>query len=166
MNIRGRGWLLPLLAVGLWAFVAVVVGAIYPAVVQALKVSPTQSTLELPYIQRNIKATQAAYNLTSSNVTQDQYAATQSLTPAEEKSDTPTFDDIRLWDPSQALTGATFTKQQQQRAYYQFTTQALDRYTVNNTLTPAIVAVRQVNSNNLPAQGWVNTHLQYPTGTG
>lgn len=166
VNIRGRGWLLPLLAVGLWAFVAVVVGAIYPAVVQALKVSPAQSTLELPYIQRNISATQAAYNLTPSNVTQDQYAATQSLTPAEEKSDAATFNDIRLWDPSQALTGATFTKQQQQRSYYQFTTQALDRYSVNGTLTPAIVAVRQVNSGNLPAQGWVNTHLQYTHGYG
>ena len=64
VNIRGRGWLLPVLAVGLWAFVAVVVGAIYPAVVQALKVSPAQSKLELPYIQRNINATQAAYDLT------------------------------------------------------------------------------------------------------
>jgi uncharacterized membrane protein (UPF0182 family) len=166
VNIRGRGWLLPLLAVGLWAFVAVVVGAIYPAVVQALKVSPAQSRLELTYIQRNIKATQSAYNLTSSNVTQDQYAATQSLTPAEEKSDAETFNDIRLWDPSQALTGTTFAKQQQQRAYYQFTTQALDRYDVNGTLTPAIVAVRQVNSNNLNAQGWVNTHLQYTHGYG
>ncbi len=55
VNIRSRGWLLPVLAVGLWAFVAVVVGAIYPAVVQALKVSPAQSKLELPYIQRNIE---------------------------------------------------------------------------------------------------------------
>jgi uncharacterized protein len=166
VNIRGRGWLLPLLAVGLWAFVAVVVGAIYPAVVQALKVSPAQSTLELPYIQRNIKATQAAYDLTPSNVTQEPYAATQSLTPAQEQSDAATFNDIRLWDPSQAITGPTYTKVQQERSYYQFTTQALDRYMVDGALTPAIVAVRQVNSNNLPAQGWVNTHLQYTHGYG
>ena len=166
VNIRGRGWLLPLLAVGLWAFVAVVVGAIYPAVVQALKVSPAQSTLELPYIQRNINATQAAYNLTTSNVTQEPYAATQNLTAAQEKSDAATFNDIRLWDPSQALTGPTYTKLQQERSYYQFTTQALDRYMIDGALTPAIVAVRQVNSNNLPAQGWVNTHLQYTHGYG
>ena len=166
VNIRGRGWLLPVLAVGLWAFVAVVVGAIYPAVVQALKVSPAQSTLELPYIQRNINATQAAYNLTPSNVTQEHYAATQSLTPAEEKSDAATFNDIRLWDPPDPLTGATYTKLQQERSYFQFTTQALDRYTVNGALTPTIVAARQVNSSNLPAQGWVNTHLQYTHGYG
>jgi uncharacterized protein len=166
VNIRGRGWLLPLLAVGLWAFVAVVVGAIYPAIVQALKVSPAQSTLELPYIQRNIQATQAAYNLTPTNVSQESYPATQSLTPAQETADAATFNDIRLWDPSQSLTGPTYTKLQQERSYYQFTTQALDRYMINGTLTPAIVAVRQVNSSNLPAQGWVNTHLQYTHGYG
>ena len=166
VNIRGRGWLLPVLAVGLWAFVAIVVGAIYPAVVQALKVSPAQSRLELPYIQRNITATQSAYNLTSSNVTEEQYAASVSLTPAEEQSDSSTFDNIRLWDPESSLTGATYTKVQQERSFFQFNTQALDRYDVNGTLTPTIVAARQVNSSNLPAQGWVNSHLEYTHGYG
>ncbi len=166
VNIRGRGWLLPVLAVGLWAFVAVVVGAIYPAVVQALKVSPAQSNLELKYIQRNIQATQAAYNLTPSNVSINQYSASQTLTASQETADAATFKDIRLWDPDTALTGTTYTKLQQQRAYFQFTTQAIDRYTVNGGLTPTIVAVRQVNSNNLPAQGWVNTHLEYTHGYG
>ncbi|MGO9343160.1 MAG: UPF0182 family protein [Acidimicrobiales bacterium] len=166
VNIRSRGWLLPVLAVGLWAFVAIVVGAIYPAVVQALKVTPAQSTLELPYIQRNIQATQAAYNLTSSNVTQESYAATQSLTSSEEQSNAATFSDIRLWDPESSLTGATYAKLQQERSFFQFNTQALDRYEVNGTVTPTIVAVRQVNSSNLPAQGWVNSHLEYTHGYG
>ncbi len=99
INIRNQGWLLPLIAVGLWAFVAVVVGAIYPAIVQALKVSPAQSKLELPYIQRNITATQAAYNLTPSNVTTESYAAGQNLTTDDEEKYASTFNDIRLWDP-------------------------------------------------------------------
>jgi len=166
INIRGQGLLLPVLAVGLWAFVAVVVGAIYPAVVQALKVSPAQSTLELPYIQDNIEATQAAYNLTPTNVSQQAYSATQVLTPSEERADAATLNDIRLWDPDAALTGATYTKLQQERSYFQFNTQALDRYMIDGRLTPTIVAVRQVNSTNLPAQGWVNTHLGYTHGYG
>ena len=62
-NIRRQGWTLPVLAVGVWAFVALVIGVIYPAVLQALKVNPAQSTLEQPYIQRNITATRAAYGL-------------------------------------------------------------------------------------------------------
>ena len=62
-NIRRQGWTLPILAVGIWAFVALVVGVIYPALLQALKVNPAQSSLEAPYIQRNIDATRAAYGL-------------------------------------------------------------------------------------------------------
>ena len=53
-NIRRQGWTLPVLAIGIWAFVALVVGIIYPALLQALKVTPAQSSLEAPYIQRNI----------------------------------------------------------------------------------------------------------------
>ena len=62
-NIRRQGWTLPVLAVGIWAFVALVVGIIYPALLQALKVTPAQSSLEAPYIQRNITATRDAYDL-------------------------------------------------------------------------------------------------------
>ncbi len=39
-NIRRQGWTLPVLAVGIWAFVALVVGVIYPALLQTLKVDP------------------------------------------------------------------------------------------------------------------------------
>ena len=56
-NIRRQGWTLPVLAIGIWAFVALVVGIIYPALLQALKVTPAQSSLEAPYINRNISAT-------------------------------------------------------------------------------------------------------------
>ena len=69
INIRRRGWALPVLGVGLWAFVAVVVGAIYPAIVQAVKVTPAQNTLEQPYIARNIAATRAAIGI--NNVQED-----------------------------------------------------------------------------------------------
>jgi len=51
-NIRRQGWALPIIGVGLWFVVALAAGAIYPAIVQALKVNPAQNTLERPYIQR------------------------------------------------------------------------------------------------------------------
>jgi uncharacterized membrane protein (UPF0182 family) len=55
-NIRQRGWRLPVLGMGLWVVVAIVVGTVYPAVVQRFVVQPNVSTRELPYIQRNIIA--------------------------------------------------------------------------------------------------------------
>ena len=69
-NIRRQGWTLPVLAIGIWAFVALVVGIIYPALLQALKVTPAQSSLEAPYINRNITATRDAYSLNNVKVHQ------------------------------------------------------------------------------------------------
>ena len=52
--------MLPVIAVGLWAFVAVVAGAVYPAFIQRFQVQPAESTKERPYIARNIAATRGA----------------------------------------------------------------------------------------------------------
>ena len=42
-NIFRRGWVLPVLGVGLWAFVAVVAGTIVPTLVQKFQVEPSES---------------------------------------------------------------------------------------------------------------------------
>src|SRR5580658_3787210 len=160
INIRRRGWALPVLGVGLWAFVAVVVGAIYPAIVQAVKVTPAQNTLEQPYIARNIQATRAAIGI--NNVRRSTFAGTQTLTPAQVQANSATLNNVQLWDPTQ--TSQTYTKLQATKSYYSFNTLSVDRYDVNGNLTPMVVGVRQVNDNDLPSQGWVNTHLQYTHG--
>jgi len=160
INIRRRGWALPVLGVGLWAFVAVVVGAIYPAIVQAVKVNPAQNSLEKPYIERNIVATRAAVGL--DNVRQKIFNAAQSLTPSQVVANQSTLGNVQLWDPTQ--TAQTYTKLQQTKSYYTFNTLAVDRYSINGQLVPTVVGVRQVNDNDLPSQGWVNTHLQYTHG--
>ncbi len=164
VNIWRRGWALPVLAVGLWAFVAVVVGAIYPAIVQALKVNPSQNALERPYIARNIDATRTAMNL--KGIQSQSYAASQTLTSdaLSQPQNVATLGAVRLWDPE--WTDPTYEKLQDIRTYYTFQTLAIDRYQVNGSLTPMIVGIRQVNDQDLPAQGWVNTHLQYTHGYG
>ncbi len=162
VNVRLRGWMLPVLAVGTWAVVALTAGTIYPALLQVLKVNPAQSALERPYIERNIAATRRAFDLTS--VRTEPFPADQQVTPAELQADAQSLSDVNLWDPSQ--TSQTFTKEQQTRGYYAFDTLAVDRYDVNGRLTPVVVGVRQVNDASLPASGWVTTHLQYTHGYG
>ncbi len=162
INIRRRGWTLPVLGVGLWAFVAIVVGAIYPAIVQAVKVNPAQNKLEQPYITRNIAATREADGI--NNVKQTSFSAKQSLTPSDVVANAPTLNDVQLWDPTQAA--PTYTKLQATRSYYSFNTLAVDRYDIKGKSTPMVVGVRQVNDSDLPSQGWVNTHLQYTHGYG
>ncbi|MGH9047548.1 MAG: UPF0182 family protein, partial [Acidimicrobiales bacterium] len=163
-NIRQQGWTLPVLAVGIWAFVALVVGVIYPALLQALKVNPAQSALEAPYIQRNINATRAAYGLT--DVKQHTYAANNNATPATAAQSSATLNNIRLWDPDSSISLQTFQVQQQFRNYYMFPSVAVDRYYVDGQLTPVDIAVRELSTSNLPVGTWVNTHLQYTHGYG
>jgi uncharacterized membrane protein (UPF0182 family) len=160
INIRRRGWALPVLGVGLWAFVAIVVGAIYPAIVQTVSVTPSQNSKEQPYIARNIDATRSAIGINS--VTRTTFKGTQTLTPSQVVANQATLNNVQLWDPT--LTGQTYTKLQATKSYYSFNTFAVDRYKVNGSLAPMVVGVRQVNDGDLPAQGWVNTHLQYTHG--
>ena len=63
VNVYRRSLALPAIAFGLWAFLALVVGVIYPAIFQVLRVTPAQSTLELPYIKDNIAATRYAMGI-------------------------------------------------------------------------------------------------------
>ena len=65
--IRGN-WRLPAIGVGLMIVSAVVVGAIYPAIVQRFQVVPNAQQMEAPYIQRNIDATRAAFGLDNIDV--------------------------------------------------------------------------------------------------
>src|SRR3954454_3936102 len=64
VNIWRRGWVLPVLGVGLWALVAVLAGTMVPTFIQKFRVEPSESSKERPYIERNIQATQAAMNIT------------------------------------------------------------------------------------------------------
>src|SRR4051794_41632470 len=56
-NIFRRGWILPVLGVGLWIFVAVGAGSILPTVVQKVRGGPPEVTKKKPDIQHKDPAT-------------------------------------------------------------------------------------------------------------
>jgi uncharacterized protein len=163
-NIRRQGWTLPVLAIGIWAFVALVVGIIYPALLQALKVNPAQSSLEAPYIQRNITATRQAYGL--KNVKVEQFPAATSISQAQVNGDSQTIANIRQWDPDPTISLQSFQQEQAITSYYTFNSLGVDRYTVDGQMTPVLIGVRDMLASGLPSQTWVNTHLQYTHGNG
>jgi uncharacterized membrane protein (UPF0182 family) len=175
-NIRQKGWTLPIVAVALWTLVFILVGAAYPAIYQALRVSPSELTRERPYIQDNITATRAAFGLDKTRVdTSYSYAAT--LTKAEiqgnnqqAQANQQTLANVRLLDPAVQLKN-TFDKYQAQRTYYQFNDLDLDRYMMADPSSPGkqqevatIASVRELNQS-VPS-GFVNQHLQYTHGYG
>jgi len=164
VNVRNRGWSLPAVAVGLWAFVALIIGVLYPAVLQQLKVSPAQATLEAPYIKRNIAATLAGFGVQS--VKYHSFADQTSVPSAVLKADAPTLSNIRLWDPASEISLATVTRRQSIRSYYTFNSLTVDRYLLRGKVLPVLIGTRELSTANLPSPSWVNTHLQYTHGVG
>ena len=163
-NVRRRGWSLPVVAVGLWAFVALVIGVAYPSILQAVKVSPNQASLETVSIERNIAATRTAYGITG--VSSQTFPGATKITPSQLAAAQPTINNIRLWDPSPQISLATTKRRQAIRSYYTFTSMGIDRYMIDGKVTPVLIGARQLNAANLPSQSWVNQHLQFTHGAG
>jgi hypothetical protein len=163
-NVYQRSLSLPLIGIGLWLIVALSVGIIYPALLQAFRVTPAQSTLELPYIQDNIRATNYAYGLQNVAPPSSYPAKSSVSAAAATTSYSATLDDPDLWDPQQTAT--TFQKLQDERNFFNITGLAVDRYTIGKTVVPEVVGVRTVTTSGLPSSSWVNTHLAYTHGYG
>jgi len=161
-NIRRRGWVLPIIAVGLWALLSLVVGTIYPAAIQKFRVDPNELSKERGYIDRNIKATRDAFNLGKVDVQPFAYRADLD-TPAL-ADNRQTVDNARLWDPEQLL--SNYNSFQQLKTYYQFADANVDRYTLGDKVTQVLIAARALDRANLPSQSWVARHLVYTHGYG
>lgn len=163
-NVRQRGWTLPAIAVGLWAFVALVIGVIYPAVLQKVSVTPAQSSLELPYIKRNIEATRAAYGI--QNVNQTALNPSGNANPLAQPGVLASVADLREWDPTTSISQREFQIQSALYNYYQFSQLGEDRYTIDGKLTPVLIGVRELSASGIPNQTWVDQHLVYTHGIG
>jgi len=161
-NAYQRTLALPAIALGLWGFLALVIGVLYPAVMQLLKVTPSQSLLERPYIERNIAATRFAMGI--DHVVSHLLPANEDLTPGVLLRYAATLDATELWDPQ--LAGSAFSRLQDARGYYRLTPPAVDRYVVGGTLTPVLVSARALDPARLARPTWVNDHLRFTHGIG
>jgi hypothetical protein len=162
VNLRFRGWTLPLVAVGLWLVTSIVVGGLYPTLIQRFRVEPNEKTLEVEFVAHNIDATLAAYGMDSVEVLD--FAASPDLTSADLVENDDTIDNIRLWDPG--VLSTTFSELQEIRTFYAIEDVDVDRYVVDERLTQVMVSGRELDENNIPGGGWVNERLVYTHGFG
>ena len=164
-NIRRQGWTLPVLAIGIWAFVALVVGIIYPALLQALQGHAG------PELARGAVHPAEHHGHPRCVRVEPRHGALvpgQHLISASqlESSASGTIGNIRQWDPDPSISLQSFQREQAFKSYYTFPSLGVDRYSVNGQLTPVLVGVREISARPLPSSSWVNTHLQYTHGIG
>ncbi len=164
VNLRRRGWVLPVLAVVLWAFTALVAGNMYPAFVQRFQVDPNTTDRESVYTDRNIAATRSAYGLVpDADVSLEVFDYTENPSPGQLRAAAQTVRNARILDPL-TLTD-TFEKDQGERDFYRFSSVLdVDRYEVDGELTQVVLAARELNLSELGS--WERQHVAITHGYG
>ncbi len=173
INIWRRGWVLPVVAVGLWAFVTIAIGSIYPAIYQRFVVEPSESSREAQYIERNIEATRTAYGLTvASDNGPDGNIVERTFTPNVEDALTldilqrnaGTLNNLRLLDPG--IVSPTFQALEVEREQFRFADDLdVDRYEVDGDIRTVVIAARELNLDGVNS-GWENQHVAFTHGYG
>nr|WP_256478167.1 UPF0182 family protein [Corynebacterium stercoris] len=158
---------IPVLATVLMLVSSLVVGNVWPALLEQFSVKPNRQAKEFEYIGRNIEATRYAYGLTDDKVTYEDNWGRSSISNNEVADDAATISNIRLLDPD--IIAPTFTQNQQLRNFYGFPAQlAMDRYEVDGEMRDFVVAARELNPNSLSEnqRDWINRHTVYTHGNG
>ncbi|AWB81435.1 membrane protein [Corynebacterium yudongzhengii] len=157
----------PGLAVVLLVLSAVVLGTVWPLIVEQFSVQPNRQAKEAEYIGRNIEATRYAYGVTDEEVT---YLEDWGAGPVDDDvvaNDENTINNLRLLDPD--ILSPTFTQMQQLRNFYGFPEQLqMDRYEVDGEMRDYVVAARELDPNSLRENqlDWINRHTVYTHGNG
>ncbi len=173
INIWRRGWVLPVVSVGLWAFVAIAIGSIYPAIFQRFVVEPSESSRESEYIEKNIEATRQAYGLqVSSGAGTEGNIEERTFTPNVEDGLTldilelnaSTLENLRLLDPG--VVPPTYQALEVEREQFRFSNDLdVDRYEVDGDIRTVVIAARELNLDGVNS-GWENQHVSFTHGYG
>lgn len=157
-------WRLPIMGTALMIISSMVLGALYPWIVQTFQVGPNERTIEAQYIERNIEATRAAYGLDA--VEAVEYDAETTATSGALREDAETTANIRIIDP--ALVSASFKQLEQYKQYYSFESHLdVDRYTIDGKTQDTVIAVRELDQAGLgDSQSWYNNVIVYTHGYG
>ncbi|HET6379764.1 MAG TPA: UPF0182 family protein, partial [candidate division Zixibacteria bacterium] len=164
LNIWFRTLWALVLAGGAWLVLSVVVGGVYPNLIQTFVVDPNELNLERPYIRDHIGSTQRAFELDTIEVRP--FTGEQPLTRAVFEEDAATIDNLRLWDYRPLLT--TIGQDQILRRYYTFVDVDIDRYLIDGEQRQIMLSGRELDVTRLaePARTWTNEKLVYTHGYG
>jgi uncharacterized membrane protein (UPF0182 family) len=147
---------------------AILIGGVYPAIIQQFVVKPNELAKETPFIQREIQTTREAYGITASTVKVSPYSAISTESDTSMASQVAGLAGMRLLDPD--VVAPTFQQLQQIKSYYQFPDMlAMDRYRLPGggpLPQDTVIAVRGMGGPPAGQGNWINTHLVYTHGFG
>ena len=150
-------------ALVVWFGASVLLGTIYPELVQRLVVVPNELAREERYIANNIAMTRLAYGLDTWE--QRRYQGEGTLDEAKIAAEDATFRNARLWDYRPLR--ITLDQLQTIRRYYEFVDVDTDRYVIDGRLRQVMLSARELAKERNPqATSWVNLRITYTHGVG
>jgi uncharacterized membrane protein (UPF0182 family) len=157
-------WRLPLIGTALLIVSSLLIGSLYPWVIQRFQVDPSARSLEAEYIERSIELTRDAYGV--DDIETIPFNAKTDAEPGALRSDAATTANIRLMDP--LVISPAYQQLEQFRQYYQFPDALdVDRYDIDGATQDTVVAVRDLALDGLgDAETWFNSHIVYTHGYG
>lgn len=159
---KQRAW--PIVA----SFAAIVVGGIvignlYPSLVQSFRVEPNELERESPYIEHSLEFTRRGFGLgdLERRIFSYEGAASVDWTAASEQ-----FMGLPVWNDDALLT--TYREREARFPYYDFARVAIDRYPTPDGVAPVAMSVREVDRVGIQDPNWQNLHLRelYIEGVG
>ena len=164
INLFLKRFRLIVYSIGVLLVASVLLGGVYPYLVQKFVVSPNEAVIERPYLERNIQFTRMAYNL--DKIEKTSFPAGRILSVEDISANQDTIENIRLWDWDPLK--QTYSQLQEIRLYYEFPDIDVDRYTIDGRYRQVMLAPRELNQEHLPTQAktWVNQRLTFTHGYG
>jgi uncharacterized membrane protein (UPF0182 family) len=157
-------WIWPLGAgIAVWFGLSILLGRVYPEVIQRFTVEPNQYAQEQPYIGNNLDMTRLSFDL--GGWEDRSYAGDTPLTGQDLVDEAATFGNARLWDYRPLQT--TLDQIQTLRQYYDFYDVDVDRYPVGDETRQVMLSARELAPERNPQGGsWVNQRIVFTHGFG
>ncbi|GAA2310127.1 UPF0182 family protein [Actinomadura luteofluorescens] len=164
-NLLRRGMMLPGVGFTLLVLSAILLGGVYPLLIQQFQVKPDELARERQYIQRNIEFTRKAYGVDGARVVPYGSQPVTDKKALQDEAAKLGQSGVRVLDPN--VVGETFQQLQRIRPFYRFPdTLDVDRYQVDGKLVDTVVALRELSGAPVGQRSWVKDHMVYTHGYG
>ncbi|MET0821842.1 MAG: UPF0182 family protein, partial [Aeromicrobium sp.] len=163
VNVWRRTWLLPSMGLALLVVSAILLGLVWPGIVQQFQVRPSEADKEAPYIEKHIAATRTAYDI--DDVQEFELPSSGTAVAELDPDADPSVTSVPLVDPQ--LVRRAFQQNQQVRGYYSVADVLdVDHYEINGVDRALVLGVRELDQAALSSdvQNWLNLHTVYTHG--
>lgn len=143
-----------------------VIGNLYPSVIQSFRVEPNELARETPYIEHSLDFTRLGFGI--ADIQRDTFAYDPDG-PIDWELAAQQFSGLPVWGSgSSAPVLTTFNEVEARFRYYQFDRVEVDRYMTPEGPRPVAISVRQVDGAGMPDDSWQNRYLRerYVAGMG